>query len=103
MQNIAIGIEELTKPNIIGNIGLNDYAFKLINDVDLILAMVVSNTLKYNKYTTIDEIFENQEVKNLDKYTIEYICEALAINNGVLIKLINGHKVSYKLNSQLYT
>jgi len=81
--------------------GLNDNAFKLINDIDLILEKVMYNTLKYNKFTTVEEIFDNQETKNIDVYTIESICEALSFD-GMLIKFINGHKVSYKLNSKIY-
>jgi|ERR1035437_205526 2-polyprenyl-3-methyl-5-hydroxy-6-metoxy-1,4-benzoquinol methylase len=102
MKDIAIDIKELKMPNTIGNVRLNDNAFKLICDIDLILEMVVCNTLKYNKFTTSEEIFENQETKNIDIYTIESICEALSFNDGVLIKFINGHKVSYKLNSKIY-
>ena len=102
MKDITIDIKEITTPNTIGKVGLNDYAFKLISDIDLILEMVLHNTLKYNKFTTAEDIFDNQEIKNIDIYTIEYICDALSLNDRVLIKFINGNKASYKLSSKMY-
>jgi hypothetical protein len=102
MKDIAIDIKELTMPNATGNVDLNDNAFKLISDIDLILETVVCNTLKFNKFTTVEEIIETHETKNIDIFTIESICEALSFNDGVLIRFISGHKVSYKLNTKIY-
>jgi hypothetical protein len=64
----------------------------LCKRIDLILETVLCNTLKYNKFTTAKEIFDNQKIKNIDIYTIEYICDAPSLNDRVLIKFINGQK-----------
>jgi hypothetical protein len=102
MSNLAFKIDALAKTKTIEIIGLDDYAYKLINNVDQILETVISNTLKYNKFTTVEEIYDNQSIKNIDKFTIESICEALCLNEGLLIKIINGHKIGYRLHSKIY-
>jgi hypothetical protein len=100
MKDVVENIDELIKTKEFK--GLSDNSFKLINDINYILALIISDTIKYNKFTTVKEIMNSQNIVYRDANTIEYICEALCLNEGVLMKFINGNKISYKLNNKLY-
>jgi len=89
---------------------LNDKSYSLITKINLILEPVIRNTLKFNKFTSVDEIYDNlialqnSTVSDLDIEmdlslgTIENICDALSANKGVLIKLRSNDESLYKLN-----
>lgn len=89
---------------------LNAKEYSLIGNVNIILEVIIKNTLKFNKLTSAEEIYEdmisvqNDKVleiesnKKVDITSIENLCEALCMNNGVLIKLETNGKSYYKLN-----
>ena len=82
----------------------------IISDFNIILELVIRNTLKYNKLTSVDEIldsiaFQNVEKKpgtvpeyGIDINSIKNLCDALCVNNGVLIKFEKQGMSYFKLN-----
>jgi hypothetical protein len=72
--------------------------------------LIIRNTLKFNKLTSSNEIYENliafqniqieeSDSENaIDIDTIENICDTLCVNKGVLIKLKKNNECFYKLN-----
>lgn len=88
---------------------LTGHDFSLINNISLILELIIRNTLKFNKLTSADEIYEDmaylqnygapesESGGKLDIKSIESICEVLCVKNGILIKLEKNLKVYYKL------
>jgi hypothetical protein len=80
-----------------------------LTPVNLILELVIRNTLKFNKLTSAEEIYEGIMVRTegdteyereekIDINSIENICEVLCRNSGVLLKLERNGKRYYKLN-----
>lgn len=80
---------------------LRNYSFLLLHNVNQVLEIIIKNTLKLNKFTTIDEIRENLHSVSADS-VIEDICDTLSQNDGILIKYIHKDKISYRLNSKVY-
>jgi hypothetical protein len=84
--------------------------FSLISDINLILELVIRNTLKFNKLTSADEIFntialvKNERISGieseLDSGAISMInlCNALSENNGILLKFEKNGEIYFKLN-----
>ncbi len=91
---------------------LTEQSFYLINCINFILELIIINTLQYNKLTSIDEIFNNTvkthtEINpdgesDIDIETVENICQALCMNNGVLVNLVKNNISYYKLNHKNY-
>jgi hypothetical protein len=86
-------------------------SYLIINIIRIILETIVKNTLKFNKLTSTDEVYDDIVYRQterpmeigfddeIDIKLIEKTCGALCKGNKVLIKLeING-KAYYKLNS----
>jgi hypothetical protein len=84
--------------------------YSLINNINIILELIIRNTLKFNKLTSTDEIYDNltglhdntvsdlERESEADINTIEKICDIFCENNGVLIKLKKNDECFYKLN-----
>lgn len=96
----------------VGGRRLNYEESSIINEISTILKLVLRNTLKFNKLTCADEIyneiafFNNNVVngiepdKEVDLNSIRILCNALCMNNGVLIKIEKNGKSYFKLNYQ---
>jgi hypothetical protein len=91
---------------------LNVEAYELINHINIMLELIIVNTLQFNKLTQADEILEKllavyyetetQADLNINIETIDNICNALCENNGVLVKLVKKNINYYKLNHKNY-
>ncbi len=91
---------------------LNKEAYDLIWQINIILELIIINTLQYNKLTIGEEILEKlvsvsyeKDPKmefDIDLETIDNICNALCVDNGVLIKLVKNDTSYYKLNHKKY-
>lgn len=93
---------------------LSDKEYSLINQLNVLLELVIMNTLEFNKLTSAGEIMEKlayeYEEKNIDNDfdfdmdidTVENICQLLCNNNGLLIKLVKNNVNYYKLNHKNY-
>jgi hypothetical protein len=89
---------------------LNNKTYALIANINFILEMIIRNTIKFNKLTSADEIYENlmsvlsngaanpAVVYEMDVITIIDICDALCGEKGVLIKLKKNDESLYRLN-----
>ncbi len=87
--------------------------YSLIRNINLILELIISNTLRYNKLTSTDEIYENlktfqnsnvpyeEKEVELDVNSIENICNIFCEGKGVLIKLKRNNECFYKLNNHV--
>lgn len=95
---------------------LNCRSSSLIHNINLILELIIRNTLKYNKFTSAEEVFEyvltlhggnafqnsDQELELvLDKEIIVSLCNSLCAHNGVLRKLEKNDESFYRLNYEL--
>ena len=92
---------------------LNGKEHSFISNINLILELIIKNTLKFNKLTSSDEIYDslmsltNNDNSDLNKNYemevnwIESICDILCANNGILIKLQKKDECFYKLNNLL--
>jgi hypothetical protein len=88
--------------------------YSLINQLNVILELIIMNTLEFNKLTSTGEIMEkltfiyvesineNEFELDIDIDTIEDICQLLCNNNGLLIKLVKNNVNYYKLNTKNY-
>ena len=91
---------------------LNKEAYDLIGQINIILELIIINTLQYNKLTIGEEILEKlvsvyfeKDPKieiDIDLEMIDNICNALCMDNGVLIKLVKNNTSYYKLNHKKY-
>lgn len=89
---------------------LNSKEYLLIGNINIILGIIIKNILQLNKLTSADEIYEDLDPLQNNRFPeiksengaciklIENICKALCINNGVLVKLEENGKNYYKLN-----
>ena len=89
---------------------LNGREYLFIENINFILELIIRNTLKFNKLTSPEEIFESFSlIRNptsapdinieMDVNTIENICDKFCSKNGILIKLVNKDECYYKLNN----
>jgi len=91
---------------------LNKEAYDLIGQINIILELIIINTLQYNKLTIAEEILEKLVSVQFEKDpkmeidadldTIDNICNALCAENGVLVKLVKNNTNYYKLNHKKY-
>ncbi len=91
---------------------LTENSYSLINRINIILELIIINTLQFNKLTSVEEIFEKlvtvQNENNpdmaidIDLDAVENICQALCMNNGVLINLVKNNTCYFKLNHKNY-
>ena len=91
---------------------LSKEAYDLIGQINIILELIIINTLQYNKLTIAEEILEKLVSVYYDKdpkmeidtdlEKIDNICNALCRENGVLIKLVKNSTNYYKLNHKKY-
>lgn len=84
----------------------------LINSINLILEVVITSSVKFNKLTTAEEIQEKLSAyinegspdkygcKDLDIESIKFICDAFCVEKGVLLKMKKNNECYYKLNHQ---
>jgi hypothetical protein len=89
---------------------LNSKTYSLISKINFVLEIIVRNTLKFNKLTSPEEIFERYLAQNestdaisdiitdLDIDQIKKICDAMCKTKGVLVKLSKNEENFYKLN-----
>jgi hypothetical protein len=96
--------------NTFGRNMLNYGKAAIISDFNIILELVIRNTLKFNKLTSADEIFDSVAFHNIEKTpgtkqeyeidinSIKNLCDALCVNNGVLIKFEKKGMSYFKLN-----
>jgi hypothetical protein len=91
---------------------LSKEAYDLIAHINIILELIIINTLQYNKLTIAEEILEKLVSVQFEKdpkmeidadlETIDHICNALCTENGVLVKLVKNNTNYYKLNHKKY-
>jgi len=92
---------------------LSDKEYSLINQMNVMLELIIMNTLEFNKLTSAGEIMEkltfiyeesneNEFEMDIDIDTIENICQLLCNSNGLLIKLVKNNVNYYKLNTKNY-
>lgn len=91
---------------------LTDKENSLINQMNVMLDLIIMNTLEFNKLTSAGEIMEKlsfvheetfrEQDFDWDTDTIENICQMLCSNNGILIKLVKNNVNYYKLNHKNY-
>ena len=91
---------------------LSKEAYDLIAHINIILELIIINTLQYNKLTIAEEILEKLVSVQFEKdpkmeidadlETIDNICNALCAENGVLVKLVKNNTNYYKLNHKKY-
>lgn len=89
---------------------LNGKQYSLIYKINLILEPIIGNTLKFNKLTSGNGLYETLIVRHngtsaaldndIDVDTIINICAVLCEDNGVLRKLKINDECFYKLNYQ---
>jgi hypothetical protein len=84
--------------------------FSLISDINLILELVIRNSLKFNKLTSADEIFntialvKDERISGIESelesgaMSMIDLCNALSENNGILLKLEKNGEIYFKLN-----
>lgn len=81
-----------------------------IANINLILELIIGNTLMFNKLTSAEDICKGISFltaerspgpgsdREFDTSQIETLCDALCLKNGILIKLERNGKSYYKLN-----
>jgi len=93
-------------------------AESLLRSINLILQLIISNSISLNKFTSPAEISEHLQILTYENKNetdsesenypvtdidgIRIICETLCIGHGVLIKIKKNDTWYYKLNYQNY-
>jgi hypothetical protein len=110
METIKFTVNKARYHRNMNNKKLNLNEIRLIKIVNLIMEVIMTNSLKFNKLTSAEEIHErlsassNEDIpdQNTNKYpdldSIKYICDAFCVEKGVLIKLEKNNESFYKLN-----
>ena len=89
---------------------LSDNEYSLISQINVMLELVIMNTLEFNKLTSTQEILDKliyvhentpDQDFGMDIDTIENICQLLCMNHGILIKLVKNDVNYYKLNHNM--
>jgi hypothetical protein len=92
----------------------NCHAKSLINVINMIMRLVIANSLKLNKFTSAEQICDHlimiRTATSVDSFsgslidfdpelnTIISICDTLCLQNGVLSKFEKNGEYFYKLN-----
>jgi hypothetical protein len=110
METIKFVANKVRPQRNMNNKKLSTSEICLINSINLILEVIITGSVKFNKLTSAEEIQEKlfayinegspdkHGCKDLDIEAIKFICDAFCVEKGVLIKMKKNNECYYKLN-----